>query len=387
MMALLKHTITFGWPHTVQELPKELQAYWTFREEMTVEDGLILKATRIVIPPSMRESTLHQLHEGHLGFTKCYNHAKQTVYWPNLRKELEELVLNCQLCLKHSSSKKLAKTNTKLWSGDTCCPLDKTCKWHLPLPKWQLSSDCGFYFTIPIVHKLKSMTAKHVASHFSEVFDEYRWPDTLLTDNGPCYASHEFKQLMLDMSVNHITSSPHYPQSNGLAEKYVQIVKNLFIKAHEEGTNYQKALMIYRNTPLDDSLLSPMQILQGRAARSDLPMLYAAKVKFGLASGQPSSLRPEKNERAPTHDYKLNQDVMYLDPASKKWFPATIVRLMDAKRSYLIKTPKDVEYRKTQQHLKPYKPRKACVPPKVKASDPVQGRPKCDTKPPNKLDL
>ena len=232
------------------------------------------------------------------------------------------------------------------------------------------------------------MTAKHVASHFSEVFGEYRSPDTLLTDNGPCYTSHEFKQLMLDMSVNHITSSPHYPQSNGLAEKYVQILKNLFIKAYEEGTNYQKAPMIYRNTPLDDSLLLQMQIRQGRAARSDLPMSYAAKVKFGLASGQLPSLRPEKNERAPTHDYKLSQDVMYLDPASKKWFPATIVRLMDAKRSYLIKTPEGVEYRKTQQHLKPYKPRKACVPPKVmKASDPVQSRPKRDTKPPNKLDL
>ena len=231
------------------------------------------------------------------------------------------------------------------------------------------------------------MTAKHVASHFSEVFGEYGWPDTLLTDNGPCYESHEFKQLMLDMSVNHITSSPHYPQSNGLAEKYVQIVKNLFIKAHEEGTNYQKALMIYRNTPLDNSLLSPMQILQGRAARSDLPVLYAAKVKFGLASGQPSSLRPEKNEHAPTHDYKLNQDVMYFNPTNKKWFPATIVRLMHAKRSYLIKTPKGVEYRKTQQHLKLYKPRKACVPPEAKASDPIQGRPKCDTKPSNKLDL
>ena len=230
-----------------------------------------------------------------------------------------------------------------------------------------------FTSRFPIVRKLKSMTAKHVASHFFDVFGEHGWPDTLLTDNGPCYASHEFKQLMLDMSVNHITSSPHYPQSNGLAEKYVQIVKNLFIKAHEEGTNYQKALMIYRNTPLDDSLLSPMQILQGRAARSDLPMSYAAKVKFGLASGQPPPLWPEKNERAPTHDYKLNQDVMYLDPASKKWFPATIVHLMDAKRSYLIKTPKGFEYRKTQQHLKPYKPRKACGPPKVmKASDSVQ---------------
>ena len=81
-----------------------------------------------------------------------------------------------------------------------------------------------------------------------------------------------------------------------------------------------------------------MQILQGRTARSDLPMSYAAKVKFGLASGQPSLLRPEKNECAPcAHDYKLNQDLMYLDPVSNKWFPATIVRLLKAKRSYLIR--------------------------------------------------
>ena len=95
-----------------------------------------------------------------------------------------------------------------------------------------------------------------------------------------------------------------------------------------------------------------------------------------------------QNERAPTHDYKLNQDVMYLDPVSKKWFPATIVHLMDAERSYLIKTPEGVDYRKTQQHLKPYKERKVCVPPTtMKDSDPVQGRPKRDTKPPKKLDV
>ena len=131
--------------------------------------------------------------------------------------------------------------------------------------------------------------------------------------------------------------------------------------------------MIYRNTPLDDSCLSPMQIVQGRAARSDLPMSYAAKVKFGLANDKPPSLRPEKYEHATTHDYKLNQDIMYLDPASKKWFPAKTVCLMDAKRSYLIKTPKYIEYRKTQQHIKLYKPRKTCVTLKtMKVRDPVQ---------------
>ena len=94
-----------------------------------------------------------------------------------------------------------------------------------------------------------------------------------------------------------------------------------------------------------------MQLLQGRAARSDLPMSYTAQVKHGLASGH--SLPPlvkahDKNERAPTHEYKLNQDVMYFDPTNKKWFPATIVCLLDAKQSYLIKTHEGVEYRHTQ---------------------------------------
>ena len=40
-MALLKHTITIGWPCIVQELLKELKYYWMLREDMTVEDGLI----------------------------------------------------------------------------------------------------------------------------------------------------------------------------------------------------------------------------------------------------------------------------------------------------------------------------------------------------------
>ena len=134
-----------------------------------------------------------------------------------------------------------------------------------------------------------------------------------------------------------------------------------------------------------------MQLLQGRAARSDLPMSYAAKVKYGLASGR--SLPPpvptkDKNERAPTRDYKINQDVMYLDPTSKKWFPATIVHLLDAKRSYLIKTPEGTEYRRTQQHLKPYKPKAhGPLPSSPRDWAQPQGRPKRDTKPPDKLDL
>ena len=46
------------------------------------------------------------------------------------------------------------------------------------------------------------MTGKAIVHHMQAIFAEYRWPDTLVTDNGPCYTSMEFQMLMESMSVN-----------------------------------------------------------------------------------------------------------------------------------------------------------------------------------------
>ena len=81
-----------------------------------------------------------------------------------------------------------------------------------------------------IVHKLTSMTGIHIANQCKLVFFEHGWPNTHLSHNGPCYASQTFTSVMQAFSVNYITGSPHYPQSSGLAEKYVHIVKCLLKK-------------------------------------------------------------------------------------------------------------------------------------------------------------
>ena len=99
VLVLLKQVITQGWPSNVKEVPKELQPYWTFREELTIEDGLILKGTRIVIPSKKCEAVLELIHVDHLGLNKCKLCAKETVYWPRLNDQLDKLILNCELCL------------------------------------------------------------------------------------------------------------------------------------------------------------------------------------------------------------------------------------------------------------------------------------------------
>ena len=70
-LALLKHTISQHWPSTIKVVPKVLQPYWTFRVELIVGDGLVLKGTRIVIPNKKHEAVLEVIHEGHLGLSKC----------------------------------------------------------------------------------------------------------------------------------------------------------------------------------------------------------------------------------------------------------------------------------------------------------------------------
>ena len=72
------------------------------------------------------------------------------------------------------------------------------------------------------------MTKQHVATQCKLIFSEYGWPETLISDNGPCYTVEAFTSVTNAYHVNHITSSLHYPQSNGLAEKYVQIVVCLY---------------------------------------------------------------------------------------------------------------------------------------------------------------
>ena len=57
-----------SWPATVKG---EFQAYRNIRNELHVQDGLLLRDTRIVIPPTMREEVLDAVHISHQGITKC----------------------------------------------------------------------------------------------------------------------------------------------------------------------------------------------------------------------------------------------------------------------------------------------------------------------------
>ena len=228
----------------------------------------------------MYEAILKLIHEGHLGLNKCKLHAKETVYWPGLNDQLQKLVLNCELCLKYSHSKCKQEPYFSLGQEVPLWTKLVTDIFHFQGTSYSLVLDDTSRFLV--VHKLTSMTGQHIANQYKLIFSEYGWPVTLISDNGPWYTAQVFTNLMREYNVNQITSLPQYPQSNGLAEKYVQLVKNLFYKAKDEGKDLFKCLMVYHNTPLSNMLLLPMQILASRSATSDLPISNAARKQLGI---------------------------------------------------------------------------------------------------------
>ena len=129
------------------------------------------------------------------------------------------------------------------------------------------------------------MTGQHVASQCKLIFSEYAWPDTLVSDNGPCYTAETFTSMITEYGANDITSSPHYLQSNGLAERFVQIVKNFFHKSKRGGKrSYQMSNDIPKYSLNKLFTISNANLAKQEFLRSDLSMSNAARKQLGLDS-------------------------------------------------------------------------------------------------------
>ena len=75
-MVKLAKIIQEEWPNHKQKVPKQVREYWTFRDELVVIDGLILKDETIIVPQVLRKDILAQIHEGHLGIERKASSAR-----------------------------------------------------------------------------------------------------------------------------------------------------------------------------------------------------------------------------------------------------------------------------------------------------------------------
>ena len=238
------------------------------REDLTVQEGLLLYRTRLVIPVELRRDILSKIHDGHQGIVKCRALAKCSVWWPGLSQQIQSRVENCATCekerkarpepLKPSSFPDYPWQKVGMDSFDWCGQ------------QYLLVIDC-FSRNIQLAHLQSSASSETVIAHCKSIFARHGIPEVVQSDNGPQFASHKFARLATDYRFTQETSSPHYPKVNGESERSVQTVKNFLLKAEDP----YLALLNFRATPLQCGF-SPAEMSMGRRLRTRVPAVPAS---------------------------------------------------------------------------------------------------------------
>ena len=144
-----------------------------------------------------------------------------SVWWLKMSGQIREMVQTCPDCAKYSTP-----------------PREPMISSTLPDYPWQrVSSDLfqvhrhllvvDYYSRYPEVVKLTSTTSESIITSLSSIFARHGIPEELISDNGPQYSSQDFEDFAKRYGFQHTTSSPHYPQGNGLAERTVKTMKAL----------------------------------------------------------------------------------------------------------------------------------------------------------------
>ena len=211
-----------GWPKK-SKIQTLVKPFYSVAGELTIQDGLLMRGSRLVISTEMQAEVLTQLHASHQGISKSRLRARQSVWWPGMSADLEKVVRSCTECAKSNPPRPEPLLSTPL----------PTLPWQRvgrDLFEWKGATYLLIvdYFSRWIeIAKLQPATSSSVIGHMQSIFARYGIPEVIVSDNGPQYSSEVFSQFARDYGFKHVTSSPHYPQANGEAERAVKTVKAL----------------------------------------------------------------------------------------------------------------------------------------------------------------
>ena len=356
----LKHYISTGWPAKRSQIPVSLHPYWNFRDELTVESGILMKNSKILIPETLKQKYLKQIHQGHQGIEACRSRAREFVFWVNINSDLKEMVEKCDICQSQQNS---------------TASVQKYVSEVPPHPWHTLGSDLFYFQRIDflvvvdyfskylIVRKIPNSTSSAVIKELGMIFSEFGNPLVFRSDNGPCYSSQEFKFFMQNWLVEHRTSSPHYPQSNGLAESMVKVSKNLIEKAIKQDLPWNRLLLDYRCTPISSEIPSPAEILFGRKFRSSISILPSQVLNDRISKQRELIAKKEGKFYASTQDFQdrikalpfeAGQNVWLQDSDSRKFEEAVIREKCREPNSYMVEIPATGQcFRRNSNFIKP----------------------------------
>ena len=352
----LKRIIRTGWPDARNRLPPGVAPYWNIRDELSTYNGLVFRGDRIVVPSSLQQEMITQLHKSHMGVVLTKQRARDLMFWPNMSTQIEDKIAKCGTCLQYRNNQPkeplyVQPLPARPWSKVGADLFELHGKHYILL--------VDYYSNFVEIEKLESLTTSGVIQTLKRMIARYGIMDILVSDNGPQFASRQFAEFALAYNFTHSTSSPLRAQSNGLAERSIQTVKRLMYKCVETGEDLYLALLDLRNTPRDNLISSPVQRLMGRRTKTRLPtcseLLKPKVVKPSDVTSRLQNYR-ELQKKYFDRGKRVLPKIQEHDAVRLKtptgWQPAEYVTRHGQPRSHIVKsTDRDRLYRRNRDQL------------------------------------
>jgi transposase InsO family protein len=352
----LVQIIKEGWPSTLSEVPQALRVYHPFRDELTVQNGVILKGERLIVPAGMRADMKVKLHHNHSGIQATLRRAREICYWPGMNKDIEEVIAKCNICAQYQAANQKeplmsSPVPTRPWESIA------TDLFELRSKDYLVTVD--YYSNFIEVDRLYSKTSAEVIHKLKAHMARYGIPERVVSDNGPQYSSSEFQDFAAKYEFEHVTSSPRYPQSNGKAESAVKTAKRLMEKALDAKSDPYLAILEHRNTPSDGMTTSPAQRLLGRRTRTTIPASRTLLEPTCWRSAE-QELQQAKTKQAYYYNkgskqlpaLEVGDAVRMLPEKGRKTGRKGKVQAIVSPRSYIVRADSGGNYRRNRRHLR-----------------------------------
>lgn len=233
--------------------------------------------TKLVVPPSLSEAILQDLHSGpgggHYGSSKLKDKVESRFWWPGYAQDVKNMTEKCRICAQHKDPPRKARAPlvpirvhgpNEMLGMDMVGPLSTT-----PRGNRYLLVMIDFFTRWTEVVPVKDQRAATITPEiFNHWISRHGVPRRIHTDQGSNFESETFLSFCRQLNIQHSHSSALHPEGNGMTERFNRTLKMLLKTHNTTDTDWDltvpSCLMAYRATQQASTKHSPYQLLYGR---------------------------------------------------------------------------------------------------------------------------
>lgn len=248
--------------------------------------------------------------------------ARYYVWWPTLDKDIEEKVALCDLCQESRGASPQVPMQPWKW------PETPWKRVHIdyfgPYERKMVLLIVDAHSKWIDAHVVESATTLATIAKLRTTFATFGLPETVVSDNGSVFRSAEFVAFLASNGIQHVTTAPYHPASNGLAERAVQTIKNMLQKQPNAPLRVQldRALFAYRNLINETTGKTPAELMFGRRLRTRLDSLLQGPHQRVVEKQEQAKQRYDVHKSPRV--FGECEPVYVRTPVDGRWAPAVV---------------------------------------------------------------